>query len=338
MNRLPQMGRPISLGIVFLVGCGVPGSALPPPIPQTEPAGHEARPVGRTEAPGIPVKPVIERIAAKSLPNAVRVHQKVISGGLPEGDDAFGELAQMGIKTIISVDGARPNLTMARTHGLRYVHLPHGYDGVPRERGRELARAIRDLPGPIYVHCHHGKHRSPAAASVACIGAGFISHDEARKVLAVAGTGENYIGLFQSVDRAEQIPSEELSQIADEFPEVATLPAMAEAMVAVEHIFDHLKLIEKRGWNSPAQQPALAAAHDALLLREQFTEMLRTDEAKQRPEEFQQFLQDSEKLALSLEMITTADLVDRDTASKILSEIGANCKRCHQAFRDKPSK
>jgi TonB family protein len=25
-----------------------------------------------------------------------------------------------------------------------------------------IVRAVRDLPGPIYVHCHHGKHRSAA--------------------------------------------------------------------------------------------------------------------------------------------------------------------------------
>ena len=31
---------------------------------------------------------------------------------------------------------------------------------------RHLARAARTLPGPIFVHCHHGMHRGPAAAAV----------------------------------------------------------------------------------------------------------------------------------------------------------------------------
>src|SRR5262245_58106552 len=114
------------------------------------------------------------KVAAAHLPNAYQIHAKVISGGLPEGDTAFQELADLGVKTIISVDGATPDIETAKKHGLRYVHLPHGYDGIPRSRANELAKAVRDLPGPIYIHCHHGKHRSPAAATVACVAAGLV--------------------------------------------------------------------------------------------------------------------------------------------------------------------
>ena len=105
------------------------------------------------------------------LPNAYRLHPRVISGGQPEGEQAFARLKELGVKTVISVDGARPEVELARKYGLRYVHLPHGYDGVPDERASELAKAVRDLPGPVYIHCHHGKHRSPAAATVACVAA-----------------------------------------------------------------------------------------------------------------------------------------------------------------------
>jgi hypothetical protein len=70
------------------------------------------------------------QLASQHLPNLVRVHEKVISGGLPEGDAAFQELAALGVKTIISVDGMTPDVGMAAKHGLRYVHLPHGYDGM----------------------------------------------------------------------------------------------------------------------------------------------------------------------------------------------------------------
>lgn len=83
------------------------------------------------------------RIAASHLPNPVQVHATVISGGLPEGDEAFKELAALGIKTVISVDGMKPDLVTARKYGLRYVHLPHGYDGVPKSRVKELAKAYK---------------------------------------------------------------------------------------------------------------------------------------------------------------------------------------------------
>src|SRR5262245_25679022 len=90
----------------------------------------------------------IQKLDLRHLPNALQVHEKVISGGMPEGDDSFAELQTLGIKTIISVDGAKPDVEMAQKYGMRYVHLPHGYDGVPESRAKELAKAVRDLPGP----------------------------------------------------------------------------------------------------------------------------------------------------------------------------------------------
>ena len=277
----------------------------------------------------------IEKIAARRLPNLVRVHPKVISGGLPEGDSAFAELKALGVKTVISVDGARPDVATAEKHGLRYVHLPHGYDGVPDDRARELAKAVRDFPGEIYIHCHHGKHRSPAAAAVACVGAGLIHHDAAREVLAVAGTGENYQGLFQSVDDARRIGDTELDSLQADFPSTAKLPPLAEAMVAVEHAHDHLMSIEKAAWKTPADQPALKATHEALLLREHFTELLRTDDTKSRSDRFQVLMQGAERLSRELEESLKQDDADAESASKKLAAVTANCKACHQAFRDK---
>ncbi|HUG68092.1 MAG TPA: hypothetical protein VMM76_10080 [Pirellulaceae bacterium] len=58
-----------------------------------------------------------EKLPTEHLPNAVRVHDKVISGGLPAGDAAFAELRAMGVKTIISVDGAKPDVKTATKHG-----------------------------------------------------------------------------------------------------------------------------------------------------------------------------------------------------------------------------
>lgn len=63
-------------------------------------------------------------LTSKHLPNPVRIHAHVISGGLPEGNAAFEELKSLGIKTVISVDGAKPDVARAEKYGLRYVHLP----------------------------------------------------------------------------------------------------------------------------------------------------------------------------------------------------------------------
>ncbi len=144
-----------------------------------------------------------EKIDDARLVNSFRIHEKVISGGEPHGEEAFAALAELGVKTVISVDGAKPEVALAKKHGMRYVHLPHSYDGVPAERAKELAKAVRDLPGPVYIHCHHGKHRSPAAAAVACVGAGLLPPSNALKVLETAGTSKSYRGLYQSAENAQ---------------------------------------------------------------------------------------------------------------------------------------
>ena len=73
--------------------------------------------------------------------NAFRVTDRILSGSQPEGDAAFAELARLGVKTIVSVDGAKPDVASARKNGMRYIHLPFGYDGIPAERIAQLTRA-----------------------------------------------------------------------------------------------------------------------------------------------------------------------------------------------------
>ena len=100
--------------------------------------------------------------------NLFRATTNVFSGNSPDSDAAFAEIAKLGVKTIISVDGGKPDVELARKHGLRYIHLPIGYDGVPANRVAELVKAAQSSHGPLYVHCHHGRHRGPAAVAVIC--------------------------------------------------------------------------------------------------------------------------------------------------------------------------
>src|SRR5262245_49209462 len=92
------------------------------------------------------------------LYNAHIVTRKVNSRAEPHDEAPFAALQQLVGKTIISVDGAKPDIELAHKYGMRYVHIPIGYDGVPDDKSRAIAKAIDELPGPIYVHCHHGKH------------------------------------------------------------------------------------------------------------------------------------------------------------------------------------
>ena len=277
-----------------------------------------------------------KKLESAVLPNTFRLTEKVLSGGQPQGEPAFKQLQELGVKTIISVDGATPNVPLAKKYGLRYVHLPHGYDGIPKERLVELAKAVRELPGPIYIHCHHGKHRSPAAAAAACVSAGYLNNDQALAVLTAAGTSKGYRGLFQTVERATPIDVDILRAARVEFPETADIPTLADAMIAIEHTHDNLKMIAASQWRPTEEHADIDPPHEALLLREHFTELLRTDEIKQQPQEFQRLLQQSERNAKSLEDRLRDGRRDECELTALFERITADCTACHQKFRDIP--
>ncbi|MBX7166184.1 MAG: hypothetical protein K1X74_07530 [Pirellulales bacterium] len=281
-------------------------------------------------SPGAPV-----RLDTRHLPNAIRLCPQVISGGLPEGDEAFAELAELGVRTIVSVDGARPDVAAAERHGLRYVHLPHGYDGISQQRARELAKAVATLPGPIYIHCHHGKHRSPAAAVVACVETGLLAQQNALGVLSLAGTSPNYRGLYRAAESAQRIDPAELDALLVEFHSIVELPPMADAMVAIDQTTERLKQIAAAGWKPPAAHPDLDPAHEALLLREHFTELARQPDCQARSEAFRAGVAANETAAGKLE---TALREGQSPAvyDEAFQQTQRVCVDCHRKFRDVP--
>jgi protein tyrosine phosphatase (PTP) superfamily phosphohydrolase (DUF442 family) len=292
------------------------------------------------------------KLETKHVPNAVRLHEKVISGGLPEDKNAFQELKQLGVKTIVCVDGAKPDTEMASQFGMQYVHLPHGYDGISQKRAQELAKAVRDLDGPIFIHCHHGKHRSPAAASVACVGAGLIPSSAALTVLQLAGTSKEYRGLYRSAREAKRIDSDLLNALQVEFHPIEEIPPMADAMVEMEKPYHHLQQFSKNQWTLLGQHPDILPTHEALMLREHYTELLRTDETKSYPREFAEWLNHSMDATKEIEALLrnqrdrlqndlpvaggnqelSNDTVERlDRALNLISE---DCRKCHRIYRN----
>src|SRR5262249_27944967 len=162
---------------------------------------------------------------------------------------------------------------------------------------------------------------------------GLIDPASAEPILRTAGTSENYRGLFQSARNARPIDGQTLDKLIAEFPEKTKVPPLAEAMVAVEHTHDHLKQIASAGWQAPPNHPDLEPAHEALLLREHFTELLRLDSVQRQPAAFRQYLKESEIAAGELE----AQLREKAALPRIVKpfeKISKACTDCHQQFRD----
>jgi protein tyrosine phosphatase (PTP) superfamily phosphohydrolase (DUF442 family) len=278
---------------------------------------------------------------AKILPNAHRVTAHILSGAQPEGDAGFKQLADLGVKTLISVDGAAPDVETAKKYGLRYIHLPITYSGVTPDEGKRLAKALQELPGPIYVHCHHGQHRSAAAVAVACVMSGQLEPEQAEEVLKTFGTGENYVGLWHDARAARPLDPQTLAAVHVEYAERAKLPALAEAMVDIDQSLDDLKALQKAGWRRPpTNHPDLDAAHEALLLREKLHEVGRSNASLKRPADYREKLRAAEAAAESLEEALRSDKNATGPALQIdrldtrLNTLGANCMACHKAYRD----
>jgi protein tyrosine phosphatase (PTP) superfamily phosphohydrolase (DUF442 family) len=258
------------------------------------------------------------------------VSARVARGAQPEGDAAFAFLAAQGVRTLISVDGARPDVEAAARHGLRYVHIPFGYDRIPEEQSRRIAKTVRELGGPFFVHCHHGRHRGPAAAAIAQQTLGGMTCEQAKEELSRAGTDPRYEGLYRSVSGFIAPSEEETRADPFDFPSVAPVPALAEAMVSLDQRMDGLRAARAAGWKSPPDHPDIAPAHEALQAGELLAEVARTPEAARFPAPLEEALAAARALRTALDAPARPD--DAEAAWRRLTQ---SCSACHADHRDR---
>ena len=282
-----------------------------------------------------------DEVRAEGLHNVYRITDRLFSGSSPDGEVGFRSLQKLGVRTVISVDGARPDLDGAHKYGLRYVHLPIGYDGMSRQRALELAKAVRDLPGPVYIHCHHGKHRGPAAAATVhlCLDQA-CSIERAVAEMRRAGTDPRYTGLYALPKTLARPTTQELDRIPADFPEAAAVSDLAQIMVDIDTRWENLKRVQAAGWKTPPDHPDLDPPHEALQVVENYREAGRLKQTGERTEEFRRWLAAAEEDTTKLERVlrpgTERGAPDRAAADEAFRKAGASCVRCHAKYRDIP--
>lgn len=277
------------------------------------------------------------------VPNLIQVHDRIYCGGMPRRENDFAALAELGIKVIVSVDGAKPDVESARSNSIRYVHLPCGYDAVSAQRGLQFAKAISQFDGPILFHCHHGKHRAPVAAVIGGLKSGLIDRSRADVTLRIAETDPRYLGLFAAVKSAREVDPEKLSEFQTDFRSVSPVSDLAAEMVLMQSTRDELwnacRKVEK-GRNSfrKANLQAEISSH-ALLLKEHYAELIRRDVQQEFGREFAMLLRDSfdraSRFSFQLSNSSGDDgaLDNLRYLKQALLRIDANCKTCHDRFR-----
>ncbi len=268
---------------------------------------------------------------APGLQNVFRLGDNLYSGSSPDDEVAFASLIRLGVKTVISVDSATPDLELAHQFGLRYVHLPISYQSVPRETIVKLVRTSRELPGPIYLHCHHGHHRGPAAAVALwrCLDKS-VSGLQAQAAMTMIGTGDRFTGLYASAKELVRPTLAELEADSSELLEVAPVAPLAKAMAEIDRMWDR----------AVADETDVTAISMQLTIAFDIAEHFR-DAAS---------LSDVTDDELKRDLLETADELDRfaetiksgmrdssapnEGRTSAITRVSARCNECHARLRD----
>jgi hypothetical protein len=226
---------------------------------------------------------------------------------------------------VISVDGAEPDIAAAEAAGLKYVHLPIGYDAVPRSRIVELVTGIRESPHPVYIHCHRGLHRGPAAAVAACRAAGILSSDtDIEALLLEMGTAPKYTGLFRDAGAAKPLTFQERKSIrVSDLPSVASVKPLTHQMVELEHEWEHWgkDIAAETEWTT--ENAALATT-----LAERLIEAGRLmDETPESAALRSALIADGRWFAETVESRA-------DAPEAVMQLMKQRCDNCHARFRD----
>lgn len=269
------------------------------------------------------VQTAFQSLSWPGLQNVFQIDDKIYSGSSPEGKSSFEVLKKMGIKTIVSVDGVKPKLKQAKDAGIKYVHIPIGYDGISQEAGLAFARVSKELQGPIYIHCHQGRHRGPAAAAIVGLCRGSFGKKQAFVFLDQAGTSKAYAGLWKDIERF-QVPSP--NRRLPKLVEAAKVDPMVTAMVNINHQFEQL---EKMRANEILEEKEKLQI--ILLLQEEFHETARKY-ASDYDETFKNWLSESEAQVKKLG--AEIKKADQDQIVSRLKLLKSQCLRCHQKYRN----
>lgn len=262
------------------------------------------------------------------LHNLIQVSPRIISGSEPRGTESFAWLKQAGVTAIVSVDGADPDVEAARAFGIRYVHIPIGYDGISEQEAAAMTRVMRDINGPVYVHCHHGKHRGPAAAAVCAIADGSLQPGDGDMLLKLAQTSPDYAGLYRDVARFRPLPQfAELPELAER----AETEPLVTVMARIGRLHDELKAMQSARWQPDAAQPDRLPEQVAILLMEELRESGRHLSAGYG-DEFVAMMRECEQAAESLSQQLQAG--DNSEADRSFESAQSACAVCHRDYRN----
>ncbi|MFQ5845810.1 MAG: hypothetical protein ACE5JG_12575, partial [Planctomycetota bacterium] len=240
---------------------------------------------------------------------------------------------------ILSGDGKVPDAETAARHGMRYVHVPIHYRGITERELVRIVKTFRELKGPFYVHCFHGKHRGPAAAAVGRLVLDGVSRERAiAEMRQWCGTSDKYEGLYQAV-AAQEIPSpEQTRRYAWDFPAAHHIEGFRKGMIGVSRAFDHLKALSGREWKPDPDHPDVDPVNEADKLAGLFERLGGLDELRARPADFLEWTgeaaREARRLNGALADLERGDGKARGPAGRSFRALKKLCDTCHVDYRN----
>ena len=265
------------------------------------------------------------------LPHFTWRSKDVATGGKPDGEAAFKELAAQGIKTVVNVDGSQPDLAAAKKYGLRYIHLPIGYDEFSTDDLATMRRLADEVKGKLYIHCHHGKHRGPAYAAALLRMEGKITPEEARKLLEDAGTSTDYPGLwFSGIEQ----PLGEIEPCAAPLSESRKTSSMVEGMVLIDDAYELVKRYFEGGMKPMEKHPDFELTSFSMKVLHEMEVTREFPESKDL--KFKELLEIS--IDASRALVAASEKGTTDELPEHYKRVKESCVKCHKVYRNPPLK
>ncbi|MEZ6014933.1 MAG: sulfur transferase domain-containing protein [Planctomycetota bacterium] len=286
--------------------------------------------------------PVVAAAEYPGLHNVFQLSERIISGSEPHGEEGLAEVAKLGVKTILSVDGKAPDAETAAKYGMRYVHVPIQYKGITDEEVAKIAKTFRETEGPFYVHCFHGQHRGPAAAAIGRVAVDGLERDRAiAEMRQWCATSSKYEGLYAAVATKEIPTAAETARFAFDFEPAHTFEGKREAMIAMARHWDNVKLIQKAGWKVDPKHPDLDPLQEATQVHLLYEVCTKLPETFTYPDDYRTEMtsgfQASAELVRFLSDCTTTDVTPEQLADGLeaaFKAVGKSCSNCHKVYRD----
>ena len=285
------------------------------------------------------VLPASDVLVAEPLHNVFRLSDNIITGSEPTGQAGLEAVAELGVRTVVSVDGKAPDVEIAQALGMRYVHIPTQYKGLTDEEIDHLAKTFRELEGPFYVHCFHRRHRGPAGAAIGRIVIDGVPREQAiAEMRQYSGTSKKYEGLYRTVATRNIPTAQETQAMEYDFPGRKLLEGVAGSMVPIARTHDWLEILGELNWQMDPEHPDIDAYNEARMMSEAFAAGPSFADYQDKPEDFRAMwataMHASAELTEDLRRFNNGDLELGAAAREQFKIVQQSCTDCHSIYRN----